>query len=283
MGRGLGGDARAALFGAADDVDGEFRRDVLQVDVRAGVFGKYYVAGDDEVFGGVGPSAEAEAGGDDALVHHGTLGHGSVLAVIHDGQVEHLGVFDGAAHEFVVLDAVAVVGDGDDAGAFERADGGEGLALHADGDAAGGENFHDGVAANGVVDVLDGAGVVGDGRRVGHAHDGGEPAGGGGAGAGGDGFLMRLAGLAEVDVDVDEAGAGDEAGGVDFLRGLFLRGGERRGEAAVDDEEVAGGVALGGRVDDAGVLDPEGGHERESFSFSFSRVVRVLIRENEND
>ena len=65
-------------------------------------------------------------------------------------------------------------------------------------------------------------------RGVGHAHDGGEAARGGGVRAGGDGFLVRLAGLAEVDVDVDEAGAGDEAAGVDLLRAFFRRGGERR-------------------------------------------------------
>jgi hypothetical protein len=32
----------------------------LEVDVRAGVFGQDGVAGDDEVFGGVGPTAQAE-------------------------------------------------------------------------------------------------------------------------------------------------------------------------------------------------------------------------------
>ena len=123
------------------------RRDVLQVDVRAGVFREDDVARDDDVLGGVRPAAQAEAGGHDALVHHGALRHRGVLAVVHDRQVEHLRVFAGAAHELVALHAVAVVGDGDDAGALERADGRERLALHADGDAAGGIDVDDGVAA----------------------------------------------------------------------------------------------------------------------------------------
>ena len=148
--------------------------------------------------------------------------------------------------------------------------GGEGLTLHADGNAAGGEDFDNGVTADGVVDELDGAGVVGDGGRVGHAHDGGEAAGGGGAGAGANGLLVRLAGFAEVDVDIDEAGAGDEPVGVDFFRAFFLRGGERRDEFAVDDKEVATGVAFGGGVDDAGVLDPEVRHGWEVSRAAFS-------------
>ena len=176
------------------------------------------------------------------------------------GQVEHLRVLDGAAHELVVLHAMAVVGDGDDAGALERAGGRELLALLPDGDAAGRIDVDDGAAFDGVVDVLDGAGVVGDRAGVRHADDGGESAGGGGPRAGLDGLLVRLAGLAQVHVDVDQAGAGDEAAGVDLLRRLLLRGGEAGHEPAVGDEEIAPGVAPGGGVDDAGVGDPEEGH-----------------------
>src|SRR5690606_7415432 len=175
---GLGGDGDAAGLGAAQDLHGVARGDVLHVDVRAGVGGEDDVARDDDVLGGVGPAAQAEPGGHDALVHDGADGHGVVLAVVHEREVEHLGVFAGAAHEFVGLHAVAVVGDGDDAGAFERADGGEGLALHADGDAAGLVDLDAGGAGDGVLDELDGAGAVGDGRGVGHADHGGEAAGG---------------------------------------------------------------------------------------------------------
>ena len=148
-----------------------------------------------------------------------------VLAVVEDRQSEHLRVFDRAVHELVGLDAEAVVGEGDDARLLERAVWGELLALHADGDAAGGIDVDRGGGRDGF-DQRDGAGVVHDGRGVGHAHDGSESAGGGGLRTGEDGFLVRLAGLAEMHMDVHEAGAHDEARGVDDLRGLFLRGGE---------------------------------------------------------
>ncbi len=74
------------------------------------------------------------------------------------------------------------IGEGDDAGALERAGGRASCSpFWPDGDAAGGINAHDGVAGGGVLDELDGADVVHDGRGVGHADDGGETAGGRGA------------------------------------------------------------------------------------------------------
>ncbi len=138
-------------------------------------------------------------------------GHRRVLAVVHQRQVEHLRILAGAPHELVALDALAVVGDRHDPGALQRAGGRERLALQTDGDAAGRQHLDHGVAPDGVVDVLDRAGVVGDGRGVRHAHDGGEAAGGRGPGAGRDRLLVRLAGLPEMDMDIDEPGAGDEA------------------------------------------------------------------------
>ena len=74
------------------------------------------------------------------------------------------------------MDAVSVVGDGDDAGPLQGADGGEGVALHPRGDAAGRQDLDDRVAADGVEDVLDRARVVRAGARVRHADDRGEAA-----------------------------------------------------------------------------------------------------------
>ena len=217
--------------------------------------------GDDEILGGVGPALEAELHGHGALVHHGADGHGVILAMVHEREVEHLGVFAGAAHELVGLDAVAVVGDGDDAGAFERADGSEGLALHAHGDATGRVNVDTGGACGGVLDELDGAGAVGHWGGVGHADHAGEAAGGGGAGAGLDSFLMRLAGLAEVNMNIHQAGGGDEAGGVDAAGLFWVGGGRACDEDAITQEELAGGfVAFGGGIDDAGVLNMKERH-----------------------
>ncbi len=69
-----------------------------------------------------------------------------------------------------------------------------------------------------------------------------------------------MTGLAEMDVEIDQAGSDDEALGVDFLD-LARSGGQIRlaGDAAIDDEEVGNFIAAVGGVDDASVTDDEGG------------------------
>ena len=64
-----------------------------------------------------------------------------------------------------------------------------------------------------------------------------------------------------MNVDVDEPGAGDETARLDHLCVLQLFGRKAGHESAVGDEKIALGIALGGRVDDAGVGDPEESHE----------------------
>lgn len=54
------GDVDALFFGLAEGFDGVGRGDVLHVDVGTGVGGKNDVAGDDDVFCGVGPALESE-------------------------------------------------------------------------------------------------------------------------------------------------------------------------------------------------------------------------------
>ncbi len=71
-----------------------------------------------------------------------------------------------------------------------------------------------------------------------------------------DRFLVGLARLAEMDVNIDESGTGDQAVRVDLLRLQPLLGRQSGHEPAVGDEEIAFGIAPGGRVDDAGVGYP---------------------------
>ena len=88
---------------------------------------------------------------------------------------------------------------------------GELLALQADGDGA--DGLH--VAVAGLPaeppDLLDDAGGVGDREGVGHGVHGGVAADGGGPGAGQDGLGVLAAGLAQVGVQVDQAGQQDLA------------------------------------------------------------------------
>jgi hypothetical protein len=79
-----------------------------------------------------------------------------------------------------------------------------------------------------------------------------------------------------MDVDIDEAGAGDEAAGVDLFRAFFGGGGERGNEVSVGDEEIAQRVAFGGGIDDAGVFNPEEGHRWLKFQTTGSKRQRNL-------
>jgi hypothetical protein len=263
MGAGLAGDGNASLAGFAEQADAVGGGDVLAVDVGAGHFGEADVAGDDEVFAGGGPAAQAEHGAPVAFVHHAIGDDGIILAVVEHREVEHLCVFEGAAHELVVLDAMPVVRDGDDAGAFEGADGGEFLALEADADGPRDEDVDLGLALALFADQGDGARVI-DGRgRIGHAEDGREAAAGGGGGAGGDGFLGGLAGFAEVDVEVDEAGGDDFAGGIEARAGGSGVGGGLGADAsdlAFEDEQIGVGIEVVGRIDDPASGDEEVAH-----------------------
>jgi len=172
-------------------------------------------------------------------VHHGTLGERSHFAVLSEHDAQRLRVLQRSTHQLRVLYAVAVVGEQVHAGRRQLAVGGELLAGTADGDAARRQHLaQPGLAALGANEVDHGHAVL-CGVGVGHRDDGGEPSEGRCSASGLDGLRLFLARLAEVHVQVDEAG-GDDA-----LRGI---------EHGVADEPRPGAVA---HCDDVPVLDGE--------------------------
>lgn len=213
--------------------------EVADVDAGADVLGEQDVAGDDRLLGDGRPAAETEFRGDDALVHLGALGEAGLLGVLGDDAAEGLHVLQGAAHDHGVVHALAVVGEDGDArgGLVHGAQLGELLALQADGDRA--DGLH--VAVTGLLaqapDLLDDAGGVGDREGVRHGEHGGVAAGGGGAGAGEDGLGVLAAGLAQVGVQVDEAGE-DLALGLDDGRTLGGQAGADLRDGLAVDQDV---------------------------------------------
>ena len=97
------------------------------------------------------------------------------------------------------------------------------------------------------------------GLRVGHAADGGKSSSGGGGGAGGDGFLVALAGFAQVNMQVDEAGSDDQSARIEFLvcRAANLAGRRDLGDLPIAQQDVHGRIDLGGGVDEAATLDQQ--------------------------
>ena len=220
MRRGLGRDIHALCLTPAHEVNRTRGRQVTHVQARADVLGEQDVAGDDRLFGDGGPTGQAELAGQRRLVHLSALGEGRILAVLGDHTAEALDILEGAAHEDGIGHALAVVGEDADlrARAGHRAERGELLAFQALGDGTDGTHLDPvGLFAQAQHLVNDGGRVL-CGRRVGHRVDGRVAADRGRSRTCENGLGVLAARLAQVGVNVDEAGKGDQAFGVDDAR-----------------------------------------------------------------
>jgi len=162
------------------------------------------------------------------------------LGVGDQGEAEILSILERPTHDLRVGDRRTVVGDGDGTGVTQLAQRGEDLAFACGGDRAGREHAAEPLLLAALEHEGDELTVV-DGRlRVGHRHDGGKASGGGGPRARGDVFLVLLARLAEMDVQVDEARHHPAAAGVDHLgvTGCYRAGGADAADAALFDQKV---------------------------------------------
>ena len=137
--------------------------------------------------------------------------------MLGDDAVEALDILEGTAHEHRIGDALAVVGE--DAHlrprAGHRPQGRELLALQPLGDGSDGANLDPVGRLTQVQHLVDDRGGVLRGRRVGHRVHCRVASRSGRACAGKDGLGVLAARLTQVRVDVDEAGQGDQALGVD--------------------------------------------------------------------
>ena len=98
------------------------RADVLAMDPVIAQFREEDVARDDRFLARRRPAGQAEQRAPVAFMHDAVADEVVVLAMIEHRQAEHARVLDRAAHQLVILDAMPVVGDRDDAGLRERAD-----------------------------------------------------------------------------------------------------------------------------------------------------------------
>ena len=249
----LAGDRKALGLGGAHHVQAAGGAQMLDVQRAAGEAADSDVAGDLDLLALGGPAQKPQARGRGALVDLAGADEALVLAVAHDDAVELLGVVHDAAHHAAVLDAAPVVGERAGAVRDHVAHLGEGLALEAL--RAGADDLDTALPRLGraALHVLDDLAVVDGGLGVGHAGDRREAAMRGGAGARGDVLLLLQAGVAQVDVNVDEAGHEDLAGQValDALGHLEIVSDLH--DAAVADEDVADLVEIDLGIDDAGV------------------------------
>ena len=136
--RDLGGHAHTVGLGPADELDAAGRRQVQQVDRRAGEAGQLDVAMDHQLLGDRRPAGHAELAAALPFVHHRPVGQGADLAVLGEHDVEPERVLHRPAHQQRVLHAVAVVGEQAHAGVGELAERRQLLAAAPDRDAPAG-------------------------------------------------------------------------------------------------------------------------------------------------
>ena len=95
--------------------------DMLAMNVMIAKFGQENVAHHDRFLARRGPARQSEQRAPVTFVNHSAADEIVILTMIEHRDAHHARVFDRAAHQFVILNAVAVIGDRDDAGLCERA------------------------------------------------------------------------------------------------------------------------------------------------------------------
>ncbi len=219
------------------------------------------IPGDRRRLGRPRPAAQAEDRRDEPLGRLGARGLLGVLGMVHDGQPEHPGIEQRLAQQRPGSDRCAVVREADDPGVGQLAERGQGLAgpvcahrpvrQHRDGRPGRGRRGSN---------ALHHARLVRGRRRVGHRADHGEAAMGGSGLAGRHRFGVLVAGLAQVGVEVDEAGGHDDPAVADAGPLVALQPVDRAQDAVLDDD-LAGSLPAARRVDEPGPAELEVGHD----------------------
>src|SRR6266850_6186737 len=116
---------------------------MLTMHVTARRLGEEDVASYDHLLSGRGPTAQAEHSAPIALVHDAVADQRVILAMVHQRQIKHPGVFECPAHEFIALYTMAVVGYRDHTRSFKRTDRRQLFSGNVLGDGAGNEDVHE--------------------------------------------------------------------------------------------------------------------------------------------
>ena len=187
----------------------------------------------------------------------GAGGQIGVLRVLHDRQAKHARIQQRAAQKLGGPYRRAIVGVSENARVGQLAHCGKLLARPPGGDRAVGKDLDRRTARPGRrPDALENPRLVDGGRGVRHKRNGREAAMSCGCRSAGDGLGVLEAGLAEVGVEIEEAGGDDYAPVCDAgrLRGLQP---DDRFQDAIRNDNLARAFATGDGVDQPGPLELE--------------------------
>src|SRR6266849_7134120 len=203
-------------------------------------------------------AAQAQAKRGWAVVHGAAFGHARIFRVLNHAKIDLRRQAQRLTHHRVIEDGLAVVGDAHGSGTLQSAEISEHSAFAGMSRGADRENI-DHRAALWLLEPGYPVRRVDDGLGIGHATYGSETSGRGGSGPGGDGLLVALAGLAQMDMQVDESGRDDQATSVEFVVRCTACLAWRRDlrNLSITQQDVHGRVDLRGGVDETAALDQQ--------------------------
>ena len=217
LGGDLHGDPQALGLGGGDHRRGTCRRRVQHVQTPAGKPGQGDVATDGDVLRLAGPALDPQRRGDRALVQMAAFDQRRTFAVLAEHRASQLHrALERGTHQRRVGHLVAVVGEDAHPRFVQGFEVRQALPGAADGDAAGGMDVAKPYLLAPAAHCGDGLHRVLGGVGVGHGHDGGEPAQRCGPRAALDGLGLFAAGLAQMDMQVDQTGGDPAAPAVDL-------------------------------------------------------------------
>ena len=264
---GAAGHGQAVGFRSAHDLDGVGARDHRRVVAGLRQAHEADVALQHHRLGLAGDAEQAEAGGHLALVHHAVADEIRLLHVLHQEDAEIARIGERAAHHLGVPHRLEAVGEGDGPRLLQQAELGHLLPEQALGDGGGRQDVDARRIARPAQHEIHDGRPVDDRVGVGHAHEGGDAAGGRRRAGARQGLAMLGAGLAHEGAQVDEPGAEDVAGAIDRL-GLVRNPGEGPPgdilDPAVAHDDMAGLLAARGRIAERGVGEQDGTHRHAS-------------------
>ena len=245
----------AALLGLADQFDSVLGADVSDVDRRVCRFGQENIACDGNVFGDSRTAFDAQFIGNDAFMHVAAFDEALFFAVVDDDLVEHAGIFHGFAHEIAVFNVTAVIGESGDAFFGHGAHSGQFLALEAFGDGADDFDFDFGFPFDFILHAVDDDCRIDDRLGIRHGRNAGDAAGSSCLRPRFNRFLAGLAGLAEMDVHIDEARCYDEARCVEDFGAVSAQIGSNFLNFTIFNENVTNFILLHGRIYDSAAFN----------------------------
>ena len=235
-------------------------RKMGHVQARSGeLLGQLHVTLDHGRFRGCLHAAQPQTERGWAVVHRAVFGHARVLGVLNHGKIE-----SGSRRSVSRMMVSLRMGrpsslTRDRTGALQGSEVGKHGALAGVGGGSDRKDV-DHRASLRLLDPGDPFGRVDDGGGVRHAAHGSESASRRRRGSGCDAFLVALAWLAQVDVQIDEAGRDDQAAGIEYFVCAAADLVRRRdlGDSAVTQQHVHECVQLRGGIDDATAFDQQG-------------------------